>query len=74
MTTEQKARDMIKTQYCQNCEATERRFSDFRQEVSDALLAYYGGYHNASGESLERFIIPKPKPDPLSQLLEEKSK
>ena len=43
----------------------------FRQEVSDALLEYYGGYHNASGESLERFIIPKPKPDPLVEVLHE---
>jgi hypothetical protein len=56
---------MIKTQHCPNCEATEQELSDFRQEVSDALLEYYGGYHNASGEPLERFIIPAPKPDPL---------
>jgi hypothetical protein len=34
----------------------------FRQEVSDALL-------NASGEPLERFIIPKPKPDPLVEAM-----
>jgi hypothetical protein len=38
----------------------------FKQEVSDAVFAYYGSYHNASGEPLERFIIPKPKPDPLA--------
>ena len=41
----------------------------FKQEVSDALLEYYGGYHNASGEPLERFIIPKPKPDPLAEAM-----
>ena len=43
----------------------------FRQEVSDALLEYYGGYHNASGETLECFIIPKPKPDPLVDVLKD---
>ena len=36
---------------------------------SDALLEYYGGYHNASGEPLERFIIPAPKPDPLVEAM-----
>ena len=41
----------------------------FRQEVSDALLAFYGGYHNASGEDLARFIIAKP--DPLVEVLAE---
>jgi hypothetical protein len=61
---------MIKTQHCPNCEATEQELSDFRQEVSDALLEYYGGYHNASGEPLERFIIPKLKPDPLVEAIE----
>jgi hypothetical protein len=35
----------------------------FKQEVSDALVDSW--YHNASGKLLERFIIPKPKPDPL---------
>ena len=42
----------------------------FKQEVSGALLEYYGGYHNASGEPLEHFIIPKPKPDPLVEIME----
>jgi hypothetical protein len=41
----------------------------FKQEVSDALFAYYGSYHNASGEPLERFIIGKPKSDPLVEVL-----
>ena len=58
---------MIKTQHCPNCEATEQKLSAFKQKVSDALLEYYGGYHNASGETLERFIIPKP--DPLVNVL-----
>jgi len=51
------------------CRAIEQHEA-FRQEVSDALLEYYGGYHNASGKSLERFIIPKPKPDPLVEVAE----
>jgi len=46
------------------CRALEQHEA-FKQEVSDALLEYYGDYHNASGETLERFIIPKPKSDPL---------
>jgi hypothetical protein len=41
----------------------------FKQEVSDALVDSW--YHNASGETLERFIIPKAEPDPLVEVLEE---
>lgn len=52
-------------------EATKQELSDYKQKVSDALLEYYGGYHNASGEPLERFIIPAPKPDPLVEALNE---
>jgi hypothetical protein len=58
---------MIKTQYCKNCEATERRFSDFRQEVSDAVICYFSGVKLKT--RLHRFIIPKPKPDPLVEVL-----
>lgn len=47
------------------CRAIEQHEA-FRQEVSDALLEYYGGYHNASGETLERFII---KSDPLVEVI-----
>jgi hypothetical protein len=50
------------------CRAIERHEA-FRQEVSDAVFAYYGSYHNASGEPLERFIISKPKSDPLVEVL-----
>lgn len=50
------------------CRAIEQHEA-FRQEVSDALFAYYGSHHNASGEPLERFIIGKPKPDPLVEVL-----
>jgi hypothetical protein len=49
--------------------ATKQELSDYKQKVSDALLEYYGGYHNASGEPLERFIIPAPKPDPLVEAM-----
>ena len=52
------------------CRAIEQHEA-FKQEVSDALLEYYGGYHNASGEPLERFIIPKPKPDPLVEIMKD---
>ena len=45
------------------CRAIEQHEA-FRQEVSDALL-------NASGEPLERFILPKPKPDPLLEVIAE---
>jgi len=50
------------------CRAIEQHEA-FRQEVSDAVFAYYGSYHNASGEPLERFIIGKPKSDPLVEAL-----
>ena len=50
------------------CRAIERHEA-FKQEVSDAVFAYYGSYHNASGEPLERFIISKPKSDPLVEVL-----
>jgi len=40
----------------------------FRQEVSDAVVDSW--YHNASGKLLERFIIPKSKPDPLLDIVE----
>jgi len=42
----------------------------YRQEVSDALLEFYGGYFNALGEPLNRFII-RPKPDPLVEAMDE---
>jgi hypothetical protein len=50
------------------CRALEQHEA-FKQEVSDAVFAYYGSYHNASGEPLERFIIGKPKSDPLVEVL-----
>jgi len=50
------------------CRAIEQHEA-FRQEVSDAVVEYYGSYHNASGEPLERFIIGKPKSDPLVEAM-----
>jgi hypothetical protein len=60
---------MIKTQHCPNCEATEQKLHDFRQEVSDAVEAYLNPNNRIYSHSLNRFIIPKPKPDPLVDVL-----
>jgi hypothetical protein len=37
----------------------------FKQEVSDAVEAYLNPNNRIYSHSLNRFIIPKPKPDPL---------
>lgn len=52
-------------------EATKQEFSDFRQEVSDALghvLMNLGARHWAQNH-LNHFIIPAPKPDPLVEAM-----
>jgi hypothetical protein len=61
---------MIKTQHCPNCEATEQKLSAFKQEVSDALVDYFGEHlvTEDGGDALASFIIPKPKPDPLHEV------
>jgi hypothetical protein len=43
----------------------------YKQEVSDALVDYFGEHLVAEdgGDTLASFIIPKPKPDPLSDAL-----
>jgi hypothetical protein len=61
---------MIKTQHCPNCEATEQKLHDFRQEVSDAVWDYFRPYEVPS---VFRHIIiweptPEPKPDPLVEV------
>ena len=62
---------MIKTQHCPNCEATERKLSDFQQKVSDIVKAYSSvNYTEAAWENLMSLIIPKPKPDPLVEIME----
>jgi hypothetical protein len=50
------------------CRAIEQHEA-FRQAVSDALLRYLAPSHVPHG--LKGFIIPKPKPDPLAQVLED---
>jgi hypothetical protein len=62
---------MIKTQHCPNCEATEQKLHDFRQEVSDAVETYFKqeNYLGKFNDTLGRFIIPKPKPDPLLEAM-----
>lgn len=49
-------------------EATKQEFSNFRQEVSDALAAYFGPEGKAN---LRQFIIPAPKLDPLVEVFAE---
>jgi hypothetical protein len=77
---EAKARDMVRKEdkngllnfdaaIAALCRAIEQHEA-FKQEVSNAVVEYYGGHHNASGEPLERFIIPKPQPDPLVEALD----
>jgi hypothetical protein len=41
----------------------------FRQEVSDAVVEFYGSRHYAIGEPLSEFIIAKP--DPLVELVKD---
>jgi hypothetical protein len=53
------------------CRAIEQHEA-FKQEVSDAIafaLKVYAG-HSGALDPLERFIIPKPKPDPLVEIME----
>jgi hypothetical protein len=64
---------MIKTQHCPNCEATEQKLHDFRQEVSHNVRLYreeqpYIWKQSASGY-FSHLIIPAPKPDPLVEAL-----
>ena len=64
---------MIKTQHCPSCETTEQKLHDFQQEVSDAVEEYANhlgvdALYFAS-KKLGQFIIPKPKPDPLVEVM-----
>ena len=56
---------MVKTQHCPNCEATEQKLHDFRQEVSDMITDILSKDGAVFTNYIGRFIIPKPKPDPL---------
>jgi hypothetical protein len=57
------------TNTCPNCEATEQKLHDFRQEVSDAVEEYYSRPYDFPAIS-QSFIITKPKPDPLVDAIE----
>jgi hypothetical protein len=50
------------------CRAIEQHEA-FKQEVSDAVEAYLNPNNRIYSHSLNRFIIPKPKPDPLVDIL-----
>jgi len=51
-------------------EATKQELADFKQEVSDEAAFFAGDLYRQEGwEGFDRFIIPKPKPDPLVDLL-----
>jgi hypothetical protein len=52
------------------CRAIEQHEA-FKQEVSDAVEAYLNPNNRIYSHSLNRFVIPKPKPDPLAGVLEE---
>ena len=55
------------------CRAIEQHEA-FRQEVSDAVVEYFGPKHLdviLAGHLLSRFIITKPKPDPLVRVINE---
>jgi hypothetical protein len=61
---------MIKTQHCPNCEATEQKLHDFRQEVS-GVMTYIKALYPTLPRNFNRFIIPAPKPDPLVEAMKE---
>ena len=62
---------MIKTQHCPNCEATEQKLHDFRQEVSDVITDILSKDGAVFTNYIGRFIIPKPKPDPLVEVMKD---
>ncbi len=52
------------------CRAIERHEA-FNQDVSDAVQEYIECFSPPSWHRLNRFITPKPKPDPLEEVLTE---
>ena len=54
------------------CRAIEQH-ETFKQEVSDAIAFALKVYRGLSGvlDPLKRFIIPKPKPDPLVEVMKD---
>ena len=54
-------------------QGVKQELADFKQKVSDAVVEYFGPKDLdviLAGHLLERFIIPKPKPDPLREIAE----
>lgn len=49
-------------------EKTKKELADFKQEVSDAVVTEYL-HAEYVPERMQAFIIPKPKPDPLFEVL-----
>lgn len=47
-----------------------QELADFKQKVSDAAREYEEAGYCMGWEGFERFIIPKPKPDPLREIAE----
>lgn len=55
----------------QELKAIDQEYSDFRQSVSDAVVACHSPQTLARGfATLKSFIIPAAKPDPLVELME----
>ena len=50
---------------------TEEQHEAFKQEVSDEAQEYEEAGFPMSWEGFERFIIPKPQPDPLVDVFDE---
>jgi hypothetical protein len=46
-----------------------RELADFKQEVSDEAQEYEEAGFPMAWEGFERFVIPKPKPDPLVEAM-----
>ena len=46
-----------------------QELADFKQKVSDAAQEYEEAGYCMGWEGFERFIIPKPQPDPLVEVL-----
>lgn len=51
-------------------DARDSRIEAFKQEVSDALVWYFGSKEGCVSDALRDFIIPAPKPDPLADAVE----
>lgn len=51
------------------CRAIEQHEA-FQQEVSDALVWYFGSKEGCVSDALRDFIIPAPNPDPLADAVE----